>query len=143
MVDSNRAGRPVDVEELQSLADSLGGGIGLGNRYSLALCRDYLEEMILVIEAEIYRGIQAIYHEDRIVCEGGSAVSAAALVAGKLPALEGPAAMIVFGRNLDTNMHVDIIQGWDVKLGELTLKAVACARSVKTDVLGWVVVLSL
>ena len=40
-------------------------------------------------------------------------------------------------------MHVDIIQGWDVKLGELTLKAVACARSVKTDVLGWVVVLSL
>lgn len=128
IVDSIRAGRPVDVEELQSLADSLGGGIGLDNRYSFALCRDYLDEMILVTEAEIYPGIQAIYHEDRIVCEGGSAVSAAALLAGKLPTLEGSAAMIVSGRNLDMTMHADIIQGRDVKLGELTLKGSAYAQ---------------
>ena len=43
--------------------------------------------MIFVTEAEIYRGIQTIYHEGWIVCEGGSAVSAAALLAGKFPAL--------------------------------------------------------
>ena len=49
MVASDRVGRPVDVEELQSLADSLGGGIGLDNRYSFALCQDYLDEMNFVI----------------------------------------------------------------------------------------------
>ena len=49
MVDAIRAGRPVDVEELKSRVDSLGGGIGLDNRYSFALCQDYLDEMILVI----------------------------------------------------------------------------------------------
>ena len=34
------AGRPVQVEELSTLADSLGGGIGLDNRLTFAMCRD-------------------------------------------------------------------------------------------------------
>src|SRR5690606_27505397 len=38
MHDSVRAGRPVEVEEVPSLADSLGGGIGLDNRLSFPLC---------------------------------------------------------------------------------------------------------
>jgi threonine dehydratase len=121
MVESIQAGHPVDVEELPSLADSLGGGIGLDNRHSFALCRDYLDDMILVSEAEIYRGVQALYYEDRIVCEGGSAVSAAAMLAGKLPDLGGPAAMIISGRNLDMRMHADIIQGRDLQLGDMTV----------------------
>ncbi|HEY4165796.1 MAG TPA: threonine/serine dehydratase, partial [Reyranella sp.] len=33
------AGHPVDIEELPTLADSLGGGIGLGNRHSFAMVR--------------------------------------------------------------------------------------------------------
>ena len=122
MVDSIRAGHPVDVEELPSLADSLGGGIGLDNRYSFALCRDYLDDVILVSEAEIYRGVQALYYEDRIVCEGGGVVAAAALLSGKLAHLTGPAAMIISGRNIDMDLHADIIQGRDVTLGDMTLK---------------------
>jgi len=128
MVDSLAAGKPVDVEELPSLADSLGGGIGLDNQYSFALCRDYLDDTILVSEAEIYRGVQALYYEDRLVCEGGSAVGAAALLAGKLDALEGPAAMIISGRNIDMKLHADIIQGRDVVLGDLTLPGKPYAR---------------
>ena len=34
------AGRPVEVEELPTLADSLGGGIGLDNRLTFAMVRD-------------------------------------------------------------------------------------------------------
>ena len=128
MVDSIQAGRPVDVEELPSLADSLGGGIGLDNRYSFALCRDYLDDTVLVTEAEIYRGVQALYYEDRIVCEGGSAVCAAALLAGKLADLAGPTAMIISGRNLDMTLHADIIQGRDISLGELVLKGAPYVR---------------
>jgi threonine dehydratase len=128
MVESMRAGKPVDVEELPSLADSLGGGIGLENQYSFALCRDYLDGTILVSEAEIYRGVQALYFEDRLVCEGGSAVGAAALLAGKLDDLEGPTAMIISGRNIDMKLHADIIQGRDVVLGDLTLLGKPYAR---------------
>jgi threonine dehydratase len=122
MVDSLRAGRPVDEAEFPSLADSLGGGIGLANRYSFALCRDYLDATVLVSEAEIYRGVQALYFEDRLVCEGGSAVAAAALLAGKLADLKGPSAMIISGRNIDMALHADIIQGRDVTLGDLVIE---------------------
>ncbi|MCA8908008.1 MAG: hydroxyectoine utilization dehydratase EutB [Rhodospirillaceae bacterium] len=127
MYESLRAGHPVEVEEVASLADSLGGGIGLANRLSFPLCREYLDDVVLVTEAEIYRGLQAIYYEDRMVCEGASAVGVAALLAEKLPPLGGPAATIVTGRNLDMQIHADIMQGRDVVLGDMVLQGQAYA----------------
>lgn len=115
------AGHPVEVEEVASLADSLGGGIGLQNRLSFPLCRDHLDGTVLVTEAEIYRALQVLYYEDGIVCEGGCAVGVAALMSGKQPAFGGPAAMIITGRNIDRHLHAAIMQGEDVTLGELTI----------------------
>lgn len=122
MVGSLKAGRNIAVEEVASLADSLGGGLGVDNRLTLDMCRDLLDDTVLVTEEEIYRAMQAHYYEDRIVCEGGSAVGAAALLAGKLRGLNGPSAMIVTGRNLDMSVHRDIIAGRSVRLGDLTLE---------------------
>ncbi len=124
MYESIRAGRPVEVQEVPSLADSLGGGIGLQNRLSFALCRDWLDDIVLVTEAEIYRAMQTIYYEDRIVCEGASAVAVAALQAGRLPPLDEPTATIITSRNLDMTVHADIMQGRDVTLGDLIVKGV-------------------
>ena len=59
------AGRPVQVEELSSLADSLGGGIGLDNRVTFAMCRDLLDEVILLTEAEIAAGMRHAYACER------------------------------------------------------------------------------
>ncbi len=56
MAASLRAGRPVEVAEIASLADSLGGGIGLGNRVTFALCRTLLDDVVLVSEGEIAAG---------------------------------------------------------------------------------------
>jgi threonine dehydratase len=122
MYESLRAGHPVEVEEVPSLADSLGGGIGLDNRLTFDLCQDYLDDLILVTEREIYRAMQTVYYEDRIVCEGACVVGIAALQAGKLPQFEGPAAAIITGRNLDMKIHADIMQGRDVALGDLVLE---------------------
>lgn len=119
---SLQAGQPVEVEEVASLADSLGGGIGLQNRLSFPLCRDYLDDVILVTEEEIYRALQTIYYEDRLVCEGACVVGIAALQAGKLPNLNGPVATIITGRNIDMTVHADIMQGRDVTLGDTTIK---------------------
>jgi threonine dehydratase len=118
---SIRAGHPVEVEEVASLADSLGGGIGLGNRLSFPLCRDFLDEIVLVTEDEIYRALQTIYYEDRIVCEGACVVGIAALQSGKVT-LKGPTATIITGRNLDMQTHADIMAGRDVVLGDITVK---------------------
>lgn len=124
---SLQAGRPVEVEEVASLADSLGGGIGLDNRLSFPLCRDYVDDVLLVTEEEIYRALQTIYYEDRIVCEGACVVGIAALQSGKLAKSEGPIAAIITGRNIDMKVHADIMQGRDVTLGDTTIRGQAYA----------------
>ncbi|MFZ2101910.1 MAG: hydroxyectoine utilization dehydratase EutB [Oricola sp.] len=121
------AGHPVEVEELESLADSLGGGIGLENRLSFPMCRDLLDDIVLVSEDEIYRAMQAIYYEDRMVAEGASVVGIAALLAGKLPAFAGPVATIITGRNVDMGAFTDVVTGCDIKLGNLTIRGHAYA----------------
>jgi threonine dehydratase len=124
---SIRAGRPVEVEEVASLADSLGGGIGLDNRLSFPLCRDLLDAVVLVTEAEIYRALQTLFYEDRMVAEGACVVGIAALQAGRLPAPKGPVATIVTGRNVDMAVFHRIMGGQDVALGDLTLEGRAYA----------------
>lgn len=119
---SIRAGHPVEVEEVASLADSLGGGIGLDNRLSFALCRALLDDVVLVTEADIYRAMQALYYEDRMVAEGASVVGIAALLQGKLPAFNGPVGTIVTGRNVDMRVFTDVVTGRDVDLDGLLLK---------------------
>lgn len=124
---SLKAGRPVEVEEVPSLADSLGGGIGLANAHTFALCRDNLDATVLLTEDEIRLGMQALYFEDRLVTEGAAAVGAAALLAGKFEPDDGPVALIVTGRNVDMAAFADIVAGRDVRLGDITLKGRAYA----------------
>ncbi|MEM9197213.1 MAG: hydroxyectoine utilization dehydratase EutB [Pseudomonadota bacterium] len=124
---SMTAGHPVPVVELPSLADALGGSIGTTNRHSLDLCRRYLDDSILVTEAEIYHALQALYHEDRLVAEGSCVVGIAALLAGKLPALNGPVATILTGRNIDPKRHAAIMRGETIRLGDLVLEGVPYA----------------
>jgi threonine dehydratase len=124
---SLKAGRPVEVEEVPSLADSLGGGIGLGNAHTFALCRDNLDATVLLTEDEIRLGMQALYFEDRLVTEGAAAVGAAALLSGKVRPGDGPAALIVTGLNVDMAAFADIVAGRDVRLGDITLKGRAYA----------------
>ena len=116
------AGKPVEVAEVQSLADSLGGGIGMENKLSFPLCREYLDDTVLVTEEEIRDAMQAVFYEDRIVAEGASVVGVAASLAGKLPKPDGPVGTIVTGRNLDMPMFHRLMAGEDMQLGELTLK---------------------
>ena len=119
---SIRAGKPVEVVEVASLADSLGGGIGLENRLTFAMCRDLLDDCILVSEDEIYEAMQALYYEDRMVAEGASVVGIAAMRAGRLPAFGGPVATILTGRNVDMTTFTEIVAGRGVRLGEIELK---------------------
>jgi threonine dehydratase len=102
------AGKPVLVEELPTLADSLGGGIGLDNRLTFAMCRDLLDDVILLSEDEIAAGIRHAYAEEREIVEGAGAVGIAALLAGKVKA-NGPVLVLLSGRNIDMNAHRKII----------------------------------
>ncbi|MGI3185402.1 hydroxyectoine utilization dehydratase EutB [Nioella aestuarii] len=115
------AGHPVEVEEVPSLADSLGGGIGLQNRLSFPLCREKLDEIVLVTEEEIRDAMQVLFYEDRMVAEGASVVGLAAVLADKVRP-EGPVGTIITGRNLDMGQFHRIMSGSDISLGDRILK---------------------
>ena len=100
MVLSLEAGKPVEVEEEESLADSLGGGIGLENRYTLSLVQELVDETLLVSEDEIGQAIQYVFETQRMVLEGGAAVGPAALLAKKLEVQGQNVALIYSGNNI-------------------------------------------
>ena len=93
------AGRPVLVEELPTLADSLGGGVGLDNQLTFAMCRDLLDEVILLSEDEIAAGIRHAYEQEREIIECGGAVGIAALLAGRIRT-DGPVVALLSGRSI-------------------------------------------
>ena len=101
---SIKAGRPVQVEELETLADSLGGGIGLDNRYTFRMAQALVDDTVLVSEAEIAEAIRHAYREEQLVVEGAGAVGIAALLAGRV-ARPGTTAVLVSGANIDMALH--------------------------------------
>lgn len=107
---SLKAGRPVFVEELETLADSLGGGIGLENRHTFRLCAGLLDGTVLLTEGEIADGIRHAYAAEQEIVEGSGVVGIAALLAGKVEA-RGPTVALVSGRNIDMGLHRRIVAG--------------------------------
>lgn len=104
------AGRPVAIREEETLADSLGGGIGLKNRITFPLCRDLIDDVLLLTEEEIAAGIRHAAQIEGEVAEGAGAVGIAAILAGKVR-LTGPTAVIVSGANIDPQRHRNIVEG--------------------------------
>lgn len=120
MAESIVAGRVVDVEEEPTLADSLGGGIG-GNRYTFDMCRELVDDTLLVTEPEIYRAMAALLLQEGIVAEGGGAVGYAAVLAGKID-VPGPTAIVISGRNVDIARLCAIAAGQAVTVGNLVIQ---------------------
>ncbi|WP_299438726.1 hydroxyectoine utilization dehydratase EutB [uncultured Rhodospira sp.] len=110
MVESLRAGKPVFVQEVATLADSLGGGIGLDNRHTFAMVRDLVDETVTLTEDEIAAGIRHAYWREVEIVEGSGAVGLGALLAGKVRP-SGPTVVLLSGRNIDMALHCRLISG--------------------------------
>ena len=107
------AGRPVLVDEIETLADSLGGGIGLDNQHTFALTQTLADDVVLLNEASITRGVVFAYREERLVIEGAAAVGIAAILDGRIDipgdVRRGPIVLVVSGSNIDMDLHRRLI----------------------------------
>jgi threonine dehydratase len=109
MVRSLEGGRPIAVDEEPSLADALGGGIGLDNRYTFALVREYVDETVLVSEAEIAAAMCHCYWQEQQIVEGGGAVGVASLLARKASPSGDDLAVVLSGDNIDMERFTAIV----------------------------------
>ena len=111
MYRSVQAGKPVDVVEEPTLADSLGGGIGLDNQHTFELIRSLVDDYILVSEREIGAAMTFLYEHEHLVVEGGGAVGVAAVLSGRAGRLSGNVACVLSGGNVDTELFTRIVTG--------------------------------
>lgn len=110
MAASLAAGHPVEVTEEATLADSLGGGIGLGNRVTFAMCQALLDDVVLVSEDEIAAAMRHIHAVTGDAVEGAAAVGVAAILAGRVSA--GSATVcILSGANVAPDTFARILKG--------------------------------
>jgi threonine dehydratase len=110
MYHSLQAGKPVQVPEEETLADSLQGGIGMENRYTYPMVQQYVDEVILLSEEEIAAGMTFALLEQHLVLEGGGAVGLAALLYNKVSNLGQTVAVVASGGNVDIQTLLQVVQ---------------------------------
>lgn len=109
MYHSLKAGKPVQMDEQDTLADSLRGGIGLENQYTFEMVGNFVNEVVLVSEDEIATAMRFAFNEHRLVLEGAGAVGIAALLAGKVQNIQGDVVSILSGGNVDVDAFMGIV----------------------------------
>ena len=103
MCESIRQGRIVDMELEESVAEGLHGGIEEGS-VTFEMCREHVDDFILVKEETIFRAIGLLLTEDRQVVEGAGAVGVAAIMENKERFRGRRVGVVISGGNLDTEL---------------------------------------
>ena len=77
MVESLKAGKPIEIDEAVTYADSLLGGIGLENKYTFDIVKNYVDFIAQIDEHEIADGIKFMLEKQKQLIEGASATGIA------------------------------------------------------------------
>ncbi|QBP42534.1 hydroxyectoine utilization dehydratase EutB [Paenisporosarcina antarctica] len=115
MYESLNVGKPVELEESETLADSLLGGIGLDNQYTFKMVQQYMDDVVLIPEEEIAYSMAYMIDKHRIVMEGAAATGIAAVLGNKIPHQEGDVAVIISGNNVDISTLLQLIQKYTLE----------------------------
>lgn len=106
MHESLKVGKPVLLDERDTLADSLLGGIGLDNKYTFPMVQQYVDQSVLIDEDTIAEGMAYMLEAHRMVVEGAAAVGIGALLRKHIVNPGGHIALIISGCNVDLQAHL-------------------------------------
>lgn len=110
MYESIRQKQIVTLEEEDTLADSLLGGIGTDNYYTYELVKKYIDDFVLLTEAEIARAMSYMLTEHQLGVEGAAATGVAVLQSKKIEVQNKRVAAIVTGRNIAADLLIEVCQ---------------------------------
>ncbi|SDJ26626.1 hydroxyectoine utilization dehydratase EutB [Natribacillus halophilus] len=111
MDESIAAGKPLEIPEHPTYADSLLGGIGLDNQYTFSAIQKYVDVRRRLAEADIAKGMAFLYKYHHLVVEGAAAVGVGALLNGTIQP-QGAAALVVTGAGIDVESHSEIVRDY-------------------------------
>ncbi|WDP84942.1 MAG: pyridoxal-phosphate dependent enzyme [Desulfobacter sp.] len=110
LLESVNAGVPVEVEEKETLADSLLGGIGVDNQFTLEMVKKLVDQHLLISEEEIKEGIRYLFEHHRLIVEGAGVIGVSALLAKKIDVKGKNAVTVLTGSSINSDEYVSIIQ---------------------------------
>jgi len=108
MYESIQKGKPVVVEEQDTLADSLLGGIGLDNRYTFNMVQQYVDDILLLEDDQIAQGMAFMLDQHRMMVEGAAASGIGAILNNRIK-LGSHAVVVISGCSVDTATIMDIM----------------------------------
>ena len=109
MYNSIKMGKPVNVPEEETIADALGGNIGLENKWTFPIVKKLVDSIITVSEESIELAIKLIFDTEGYEVEGAGAVGIAAIMSKKVPTT-GNIVCILSGKNISKEIHKKIIR---------------------------------
>ena len=110
MLQSLKAGMPVQVKENDSIADSLLGGIGFDNQYTLPMVEKFADEHLLISEEDIKDGMFYIFDKQRLIVEGAAAVGIGALINKKINVNGKKVVALLSGSSINSEEYIRLIQ---------------------------------
>jgi threonine dehydratase len=109
-------GKPVTVEAAPTIADGI--AVKRPGEKTLAIIREYVDEIVEVSEEEIARGIFHCVQNNRLVVEGAGAAGVAALLAKKIKVKpDDTVCTVLCGGNIDGNLLARVIEQVMVRQG--------------------------
>ena len=108
MYESMQANKMIEMETYPTLADTCAGGVDLDS-ITLDLCRRYVDEIMLLTEAEIETSIRLLFEQHRLVVEGSGALSVGGLLKRKDHFRGKKVVAVVCGRNIPLELFKRII----------------------------------
>lgn len=97
---SLRAGRIVQIEVGETLADGLSGNLDPDSP-TFAIVRDRVSQIAVVSEADLRQAIRDVAHHEKLIIEGAAAAAVAAVSSGKLDVQGTTVAIVLSGANVD------------------------------------------
>jgi len=107
---SLKAGKPIEMEEEETIAHALAGGLGENNRYTFRMTQEYVDDVVLVSEKAIAEAMIFALEQHHLVVEGAGAVGIAAVLQKKVDKLGNNTAVVVSGSNVDIPLLLKIAE---------------------------------
>lgn len=107
MADSLRAGHILTLPEVHTVADGI--QVKTPGEKTFAICREAVDEVVTVGEAEIASAILTVLERQKLMVEGAGAVGVAAAMYGELDLRGKTVCALLSGGNLDVTMLERII----------------------------------
>ena len=109
MIHSIKKGEIVDLESLPTLSDGTAGGVEKQS-ITFPICKDIIDQTILVSEEEIQNGMLAFLENERMLLEGAAGTSVATLIKLKNQLKGKKVGVVICGGNISLDVIKKILK---------------------------------